>query len=72
MRLENARYLGLGIAMIAAFFAYTIISFYALRYFNVPYGSFENFLIGGSGFVFIVLSVNCFLKAFRKPANGTD
>ena len=66
MKIANGRYLTFGILCIFAFFIYTVAAYYVLRLLEVPFGSFENFFFGDLGFVFIVLSVNFFMKAFKK------
>ncbi len=71
MTITKRGYLLLGIFMAAAFLPYTIIVYYAIIYFNLPHGNFIIFLMGGSGFVFILLSVNFFALAF-KNRNGAN
>lgn len=69
MRLTKRRYLFLGISLAIAFLPYTVAVYYAMRFFNVPADTFLSFLIGDSGFVFILLAANCFALALKNK-NG--
>ncbi|MCL4337876.1 MAG: hypothetical protein M1129_06185 [Candidatus Thermoplasmatota archaeon] len=66
MKLTKRGNLAVGICLSVAFLPYTVAVYYFIRFIGISAGSLMGFLISDAGFVFVVLSINFFIKAFSN------